>query len=115
MRRNILLYIADQLVDIDSQELVLFNYTMEDLSNPTIVKNSYTQQITLKGTPRNNKLFGDAFRLDRVTAYDGDTGASFNANRKNGFVIYNEMNEVLESGYCKLDEVERRGLMCPTR
>lgn len=109
MRRNILLYIADQLVDIDSQELVLFNYTMEDLSNPTIVKNSYTQQITLKGTPRNNKLFGDAFRLDRVTAYDGDTGASFNANRKNGFVIYNEMNEVLESGYCKLDEVERRG------
>ena len=45
MRRKITLYIADRLVDLDEQSLILFNYTMEDLSNPTIVKTFRHQQI----------------------------------------------------------------------
>ena len=45
MRRKISLYIADQLVDLDDQSFILFNYTMDDLSNPTIVKNSFSQQV----------------------------------------------------------------------
>ena len=48
MRRKISLYIADQKVDLDNNSFILFNYTMEDLSNPTIVKNSFSKQITLK-------------------------------------------------------------------
>ena len=51
MRRKISLYIGEQLVDLDDQSFILFNYQMDDLSNPTIVKNSFSQQITLKGTP----------------------------------------------------------------
>lgn len=106
MRRKISLYIADRLVDLDDQSLILFNYTMEDLKNPTIVKNSYSHQVTLKGTPNNNKLFGDIFRLDRVVAYGGgQLGTDFNPSRKTPFKILNELNEVLESGYCKLDSV----------
>ena len=35
MRRKISLYIAGQKVDLDDQSFILFNYTMEDLSNPT--------------------------------------------------------------------------------
>lgn len=109
MRRKISLYIADNLVDLDDQSLILFNYTMEDLSNPTIVKNSYSHQITIKGTPNNNRLFGDIFRLDRVVTYNGGTlGTDFNPSQKTPFVIYNEMNEILESGYCKLDSVTRK-------
>lgn len=109
MRRKISLYIADRLVDLDNQSLILFNYTMEDLTNPTIVKNSYSHQITLKGTPNNNRLFGDIFRLDRVVSYNGGTlGTDFNPSRKTPFAIYNEMNEILESGYCKLDSVSRK-------
>lgn len=109
MRRKISLYIADQLVDLDDQNLILFNYTMEDLDNPTNVKNSFSQQITIPGTPDNNKLFGDIFRLDRmnssvVTGY----GVGFNPSKKTPFTIYNELNEVLESGYVKLDSIERR-------
>ena len=108
MRRKISLYIADRLVDLDEQSLILFNYTMEDLNNPTIVKNSYSQQITIKGTPNNNKLFGDIFRCDRSVTYNGGTtGTDFNPSRKTSFTIYNEMNEVLESGYCKLDSVKK--------
>lgn len=109
MRRKISLYIADNLVDLDDQSLILFNYTMEDLLNPTIVKNSYSHQITIKGTPNNNRLFGDIFRLDRVVSYNGGTlGTDFNPSQKTPFVIYNEMNEILESGYCKLDSVSRK-------
>lgn len=108
MRRKISLYIADRLVDLDDQSFILFNYTMEDLTNPTIIRNSFSQQVTLKGTPNNNKIFGDIFRLDRVTQYgDSSTGSCFSAIRKTPFTIYNELNEIVESGYIKLDEVTR--------
>ena len=111
MRRKIALYIGDELADIDEQTFILFNYTMDDLSNPTIVRNSFSQQVTLPGTPANNRIFGDYFRLDRKTALaSGDTGYAFNASVKTPFTIFNEFGEVLESGYCKLDEVVRKGV-----
>ena len=110
MRRKISLYIADQLVDLDDQSFILFNYQMDDLSNPTIVKNSFSQQITLKGTPANNKIFGGSFRLDRrIGDSGGNSGVDFNASQKTPFVIYNEMSEILQSGYVKLDSVSRVG------
>lgn len=101
MRRNISLYIGNSLVDLDQDSLVLFNFTQEDLENPTIVKNSYSQQITLKGTPNNNKILSDYFRLDKTTSH------GFNARVKNPFTIYNQLNEILESGYVKLDSITR--------
>lgn len=109
MRRKISLYIGDQLADLDDQSFILFNYQMDDLSNPTIVKNSYSQQITLKGTPTNNRIFGDYFRTDRrVANTGGQTGVDFNASQKVPFIIYNEMSEILESGYVKLDSISRQ-------
>ena len=111
MRRKINLYIGDQLVDLDDQSFILFNYTMDDLSNPAIVRNSFSQQITLKGTPANNKIFGGSFRTDRrVGRSGGETGLDFNASQKTPFTIYNEMNEILESGYVKLDSIDRNGV-----
>lgn len=110
MRRKIFLYIGGRLVDLDEQSFILFNYTQEDTSNPTIVKNSYTQSITLKGTPENNLIFGECFRLDRETVYNNaNAGVGFDPTRKTPFAIYNEINEILESGYCKLDRVTRKG------
>lgn len=108
MRRKISLYIGNQLTDLDDQSFILFNYQMDDLSNPTIVKNSFSQQITLKGTPANNRIFGDYFRVDRrVANTGGQTGVDFNASQKVPFTIYNEMSEILESGYVKLDSISR--------
>lgn len=108
MRRKISLYIADQLVDLDDQSFILFNYTMEDMTNPAIVRNSFSQSITLKGTPNNNKIFGGIWRSDRETTGGGTSGAYFDPTRKTTFTIYNELNEVLESGYCKLDSISRK-------
>lgn len=110
MRRRMTLYIGDHPVDMDEQSFILFNYTMEDLSNPTIVSNSFSKQVTLKGTPNNNKVFGDIFRLDRKVRYGNDvTGVDFDPMRKTPFAIYNDMNEILEKGYVKLDEIVRSG------
>lgn len=108
MRRNVSLYIAGMSVDLDEQSFILFNYTMEDLSNPTIVRNSFSKQVTLPGSANNDKIFGHIFRLDRETQYgSGMTGADFDVARRTPFVIYNEMNEIIEQGYIKLDEVVR--------
>ncbi len=109
MRKKISLYIGERLVDLDTSSLILFNYTMEDLSNPTIVKNSYSQQVTLKGTANNNAIFGDYFRLDRrISLEGGEIGAGFNASRKTPFQIFADDGSILESGYVKLDDVIRK-------
>lgn len=109
MRRKISLYIADHLVDLTDESFILFNYTMEDMSNPTVVRNSYSQQITLKGTPNNNRIFGHIWKSDRETEYGASqAGIYFDPTQKTPFTIYNEMNEILESGYCKLDTITRK-------
>ena len=104
MRKNLTLYIRGIKADLDSKALILMNYTQEDLQNPTIVKNSYSQQITLKGTDANNKIFNEYFRSDHKTV-----SGSFNSLEKTPFIIYNEMGEILEQGYCKLESVEKKG------
>lgn len=103
MKRRISLYINDQLIDLEDQSVVLFNYAQTDLTNPTIVKNSFSQEITIYGTPRNNRVFGEVFRVDRRITN------GFDPSRKTPFAIYNEMNEILESGYVKLNSVSRHG------
>ena len=109
MRRKISLYIADHLADLTDESFILFNYTMEDMSNPTVVRNSYSQQITLKGTPNNNRIFGHIWKSDRETEYGmSQAGIYFDPTQKTPFTIYNEMNEILESGYCKLDQISRK-------
>ena len=98
--RTIRLYISGKLADISDAALILFNWTQEDLANPTAVKNSYTQQVTLPGTPANDLIFGNFFRMDRKTA-----SGEFSANVRTPFMLMGETGEVLESGYLKLDGV----------
>lgn len=102
MRRDISLYINGQRADLDNEAIIQFTYTMEDLTAPAVVKNSYSQQVTLKGTPNNNRIFGHLYRSDRVT------GTGFNAMRKMPFEIYKNAS-LLESGYIKVDNIEHKG------
>ena len=106
MRNKVKLFIEGVQADLDDGSFLLLNYTAEDLENPTVVRNSFSRQIALKGTPRNDEIFGHIYRNDRVTVYGSPyTGPNFDPTRKTSFTIYNEMNEILESGYLKLDEV----------
>lgn len=105
MRRKIRLYIGENLADLNDQGLVLFNYALTDLENPTAVKNSFSKQITLPGTPTNDAIFGFIGRTDRVST----TG--FTPGKRTGFTILDELGEVLERGYLRLDTIVRRGCM----
>ncbi len=103
MRRRISLYIEDQLVELNEQSFVLFNYTNEDLSNPAVVKNSYSQTVKVPGTANNNRLFAHIFRNDRQT-----TAGSFNALKKAAFTIYDEKDGILQKGYARLTSWENK-------
>ena len=106
MKRKVQLYIAGQQVDLGDDSWILYNWTREDMANPTAVVNSSSHQISIPGTCRNNAVFGAAFRLDRRTLfgirYDG---TFFDPTRKTPFMLYDSDGTVLESGYCRLDEV----------
>lgn len=107
--RTLDLYIDGRKVDLADQSLILMNYTMSDMSNPTIVKNSYSQQITIPGTPGNEDIFGQMQRDDRITGSGGGlSGVDFSPIRRTPFAIVDELGQTLESGYCRLDTIERR-------
>lgn len=106
MRRRIELYIGGSPADLSDQNLILFNYAFTDAETPTAVKNSFSKQVTLPGTPANDAIFGHLYRLDRVTMASG-----FNALNKTPFVIFDERGNILESGYLRLDSVTRKGVI----
>ena len=108
MRKKVQLYIEGKRADLDDASFLLLNYTQEDLSDPVVVRNSFSKQITLKGTPANDEIFGHLYRNDRNTLYGSPyTGPNFDPCRKTSFVLYNEANEIIESGYLKLDSIEQ--------
>lgn len=104
MKQRIELYIGNIRADIGEQSPVLFTYTAEELRNPTIVKNSYSQQLTLAGTLNNNKIFQSFFRLDAAS------GDAFNPSKRAPFRIFADGGRVVVAGYCKLDGVQRTGV-----
>lgn len=108
--KGIELYIGGMRADLDDGSLILMNYTFEDLQSPAAVKNSYSKQLTLKGTDGNNRIFGGIFRADRTSSSEaGGAGAAFNPSVRAPFTIYAPTGEILQSGYAKLDSVTRNG------
>ena len=110
-RTGIELWISNKRADLSDASFILMTWTQEDLGNPSVVKNSFSKQITLPGTPANNDIFGGIFRNDRVTQYAQaeQTGRFFDPTRKTDFRIYNALGEVVESGYLRLNTVTRKG------
>ena len=106
MRRRITLYIDGRLADIDDASFVVFNWRREDTDNPAVIRNSWSNSVTLPGTPDNDVIFSHAFRCDRRYNFTPD---SFDPSARTPFAIYQETGEILVSGYCKLDSVARSG------
>lgn len=110
MTSGIELYINGIRADIEEDALILMNYSSEDLQDPTIVKNSYSQSVTLPGTPQNEKIFGMFFKpIRQSTGFL--SGSGFSPIKKEPFIIFAKTGEVLEQGYMKLDEVLYNGKM----
>lgn len=95
------LYINGQLCDLDSSILIVLTYTMEQLTNPTAVKNTYSHEVELPSTERNDIIFSHFYRNDYLVGI-----GNFSPLEQVPFTIYNELGEIAESGYIKLDEVQ---------
>lgn len=101
MKQGLRLYIMGEQVDLSSQPDILYNYVVDDIMNPSVVRNSFSKTITIPGTDRNNRIFNQYWNLERVNFDDG-----FRANRKNTFSIYKD-STLYETGYCRLDKITR--------
>lgn len=107
--KNVRLFIGAKEVNFTTEPDILFNFSVGNLTDPTVVKNSFSKQITIEGTRENNALFGDLWQLDR-TMVEGteSTGIYFNPSKKVPFQLYNN-GEIYQEGYCKLDSIEKQG------
>lgn len=104
MRQDIELYIGGQRCDCDTATLVQLNYTREELNTPAVVRNTYSQSVSLPGTAINNAIFGHIFRSDRIT-----TPTAFNPLKRADFAIYKDGGNLLMKGYAKLTAIESAG------
>ena len=100
MKNDIRLFINNQEIEFSKDPQILLNYKETELHNPTVVRNSFTKQIVVEGTPRNNDIFGHIWNLERVQA------DNFNPIRKTDFQLFVN-GELFQKGYCKLDKVTR--------
>ena len=98
---EIKLYIGGYEVELTKEPEILYTFQVDDATNPTVVKNGYSKTIELKGTQRNNEIFGQIWKLDRVQSID-----NFNPSKKVEFQLFYG-GELYQSGYVKLDSVDR--------
>ena len=108
MKDNIQLYIGGMPVDLSDNVDVLFTYAADDLTNPTVVRNSYSKTLSIEDTPENSKVFGQFWNVERAQSYEGEFGVSFNPSKRVPFTLYAN-GDIYESGYAKLTNVKKNG------
>lgn len=101
MKNDVRLFIGDKEVEFSADPAILLNYRETELKCPTVVRNSFTKQIQVEGTNRNNDIFGHIWDLTRV-----QENMTFSPIQKTGFQLFVN-DELFEKGYCKLDKVTR--------
>lgn len=104
MRQEIQLYIGGQLLDLNDDGGIYFNYKQKDVKNPTAVKNSFSKTLTVPGTDNNNQIFNNIWNLNR--AQTTDIVPYFNQSKRVMFELYLN-GELIEQGYCKMDAIHR--------
>ena len=104
--RDLHLYINEQEVDLGDESLVLYNWSETELSNPSNTQNSFSKVISLKGTKRNNRVFGHLWNLERQQTYNA---GDINATRRIPFRITYDGGNIFEEGYCKLQNIKLVG------
>lgn len=108
MVENVKLYINNSLVEFSTDPQILYTYQVTDVTNPTVVKNSFSKTITIDGTPTNNDIFGHYWNLERYLLNGGAGGAYYNSSKKAPFQLFIG-SDLYEDGYCKLDSIIKNG------
>lgn len=101
------IFLENMRLDVDDDLKMSIDYVFSELTNPTIQTGDGSQTFTIKGTQNNNAVFGQIWRLDRVTLLGGEfnTSVYFNASKRTKCVIYIN-NEVFKRGYVKLNAIK---------
>ena len=110
MRQEVRLFVEGREVEFATPPQILFTYTQNELTNPAVIRNSYTKAIKIEGTPNNNDIFGHIWDLSRIQSYgEGNyTQTLFNAAKKAEFKLFYN-GEIYESGYLKLEKIIKNG------
>lgn len=99
---NIQLYLADQELELNDKFSFPLNKTFENLNNPTDIIVDYSKSINVPITIHNNKIFSNAYRLDKavVGSSSDNIGMYLNPTKRIPFrMLHNGM--LLMEGYAK--------------
>lgn len=102
MKQIFELYINSQLVDFSSDFDLHFNYQLEDLANPTNIKNTFTKTVKIDGTPNNNRIFNSIYHLD---SFITPSEYIFNPMDRIPFQLFKN-GDLVESGYMQLTSID---------
>lgn len=95
------LLLEDNVMELDSTVSFPMNKVFSNLSKPTDIFVDYTKNIAVPATAHNNKILGNAYRLDKqFGTTDSALGLSMNPlKRIPAKLLYN--NELIFDGYAK--------------
>lgn len=80
---KIQLFLADQEVELTNEVSFPLNRSFEHLNDPTSILVEYSKTISIPITKKNNRLFGNIYRLDRtIVASDGNMGFYFDPTKR---------------------------------
>ena len=99
MTKEVKLFINSQEVEFASSPDILFTFQVDEMTNPTVVKNSYSKSLVIPGTKQNNRIFGGIWNVERVQDI-----MTFNPSKKAPFTIYHN-GEIYQTGYVKLLDI----------
>lgn len=86
-----------QTIDLDRDSTFALNYTLNDLTNPTVTKVPYSSQISLPKTKTNNDIFANVGIRSTTDIFDPLSIIDFR-------LFIN--NNLFQSGYLELEEVD---------
>lgn len=99
MTKEVKLFINNQEVEFASSPDILFTFQVDEMTNPTVVKNSYSKSLVIPGTKQNNRIFGGIWNVERVQDI-----MTFNPSKKAPFTIFHN-GEIYQTGYVKLLDI----------
>ena len=99
MTKEVKLFMNNQEVEFASSPDILFTFQVDEMTNPTVVKNSYSKSLVIPGTKQNNRIFGGIWNVERVQDI-----MTFNPSKKAPFTIYHN-GEIYQTGYVKLLDI----------
>lgn len=100
------IFIENRELDLPSNLTLDLTYEAIETSKPTATKNAFSKTIQIDGTPNNNDIFGNSFKLDRSIAEGTPrVGFKFDARQRVECSIYDN-SDLVDKGYIQLNNIK---------